>query len=123
MIAQGNVNKMFYGMTWSFIGLQLYIKIIIVIFHQHNSCMCISYGLDYSRWRKYELIPESESEQRKADINLTEFVEDPNQSSEEPKAKFAQEGKPRSMNPILNLWNVITSTYMCIKLIGVTLKP
>ena len=37
----------------------------------------------------YELVPESESEQREAQVNLTEAVEDPNQSSEEPKANFA----------------------------------
>ena len=45
----------------------------------------------------YELVPESESEQREAQVNLTEATQDPNQSSEEPKADYAQEGKPRSM--------------------------
>ena len=37
----------------------------------------------------YELVPESESEQREAQVNLTETAEDPNQSPEEPKANFA----------------------------------
>ena len=37
----------------------------------------------------YELVPESESEQREAQVNLTEVFEDPNQSSKEPKANFA----------------------------------
>jgi len=37
----------------------------------------------------YELVPESESEQREAQANLTEVAEDPNQSSEEPKANCA----------------------------------
>ena len=37
----------------------------------------------------YELVLESESEQREAQANLTEATEDPNQSSEEPKANFA----------------------------------
>ena len=46
----------------------------------------------------YELVPESESEQREAQVNLTEIAEDPNQSSEEPKASLAQEGKPQSMS-------------------------
>jgi hypothetical protein len=46
----------------------------------------------------YELVPESESEQREAQINLTEVAEDLNQSSEEPKASSAQEGKPWSMS-------------------------
>ena len=39
--------------------------------------------------RTYELVPESESEQREAQANLTEAAEDSNQSSEEPKANFA----------------------------------
>ena len=42
----------------------------------------------------YELVPESESEQREAQVNLTEVTEDLNQSSEEPKASSAQEGNP-----------------------------
>ena len=42
----------------------------------------------------YELVPESESEQREAHVNLTEIAEDQNQSSEEPKSSSAQEGKP-----------------------------
>ena len=46
----------------------------------------------------YKLVPESESEQREAQVNLTEITEDLNQSSEEPKASSAQEGKPRSMS-------------------------
>ena len=45
----------------------------------------------------YELVPESESEQREAQVNLTEATEDLNQILEEPKASYAQEGKPRSM--------------------------
>ena len=44
----------------------------------------------------YELVPESESEKREAQVNLTEITE--HQSSEEPKASSAQEGKPRSMS-------------------------
>ena len=46
----------------------------------------------------YELVPESESEQREAQVNLSEIAEDLNQCSEEPKASSAQEGKPRSMS-------------------------
>ena len=45
----------------------------------------------------YELVPESESEQCEAKVNLTEAAQDSNQSLEEPKANYAQEGKPRSM--------------------------
>ena len=46
----------------------------------------------------YELVPESESEQREAQVNLTEATEDPNPVSKEPTASYAQEGKPRSMS-------------------------
>ena len=46
----------------------------------------------------YELVPESESDQREAQVNAVEVAEDPNQSSEEPNASLAQEGKPRSMS-------------------------
>ena len=45
----------------------------------------------------YELVPESESEQREAQVNLTEATEDLNQSSKDPKASSAQEGKPWSI--------------------------
>ena len=34
----------------------------------------------------YELMPESENEQREAQVNLTEATEDPNQVSKEPKS-------------------------------------
>ena len=52
----------------------------------------------------YELVPESKSEQREAQVNLTEAAEDPNQSSEEPMASFAQESKPRSMTYYFQLY-------------------
>ena len=42
----------------------------------------------------YELVPESKSEQREAQVNLTKAAQDPNQSSEETKARYAQKGKP-----------------------------
>jgi hypothetical protein len=35
------------------------------------------------------LVPDSESDQREAQVNLTKIVEDPNQRSEELKARFA----------------------------------
>ena len=50
----------------------------------------------------YELVPESESEQREAQVNLTEATEDPNLISEEPRSSCAQEGKPRSMSLYFN---------------------
>jgi hypothetical protein len=45
----------------------------------------------------YNLVPETESEQREAQLNLTEVAEDPNQRSEELSTSFAQEGKPWCM--------------------------
>ena len=51
-----------------------------------------------------KLVPESKSEQREAQVNLTEAAEDPNQSSEEPMASFAQESKPRSMTYYFQLY-------------------
>ena len=47
----------------------------------------------------YELIPESEEGDQEAQLTATVLTEDPNQSSEEPKAILAsdyQEGKPRT---------------------------
>ena len=69
----------------------------------------------------YELVPESESEQREAQVNLTEATEDPNQVSEEPKASYAQEGKPRSMSYLfLNLCNCYIFLFNCaFKFVGI----
>ena len=43
-------------------------------------------------------MPESESEQREVQVNLTEATEDLNPISEEPRTSYVQEGKPRSMS-------------------------
>jgi hypothetical protein len=51
----------------------------------------------------YELVPEFESEQREAQVNLTEVAEGPNQCSEVPTTSFAQEGKPQSITPTFKL--------------------
>ena len=67
-------------------------------YHHHNLRICIRVDLTTLADGTYELVPESESEQREAQVNLTEITEDLNQSSEEPKASSAQEGKPRSMS-------------------------
>jgi hypothetical protein len=66
-----------------------------------------SYRIDDSRRRNLWASAESESEQRKAQVNLTEVLEDPNQSLEEPKASFAQEGKPWSITPIFKLMQLL----------------
>ena len=47
----------------------------------------------------YELIPESEGGDQKAQVNAATLTEDPGQSPEEPKADLAsdyREGKPRT---------------------------
>ena len=60
-------------------------------------------------------MPEPESEQREAQVNLTEVTEDLNQSSEEPKASSAQEGKPRSMSYLFLIYATIyIPIYLCI---------
>ena len=66
----------------------------------------------------YELVPESESEQREAQVNLTEATEDLNPSSEEPKASSAQEGKPRSMTYYFQLY----ATYCFYILVHLSLQ-
>ena len=55
----------------------------------------------------YDLVPEPESEQREAQVNLTEVAEDPNQSSEEPKASSTQEGKSQSMSYIFWIYAIV----------------
>ena len=68
--------------------------------------MCIHVDSTTLADSTYKLVPESQNEQREAQVNLIEVAEDLNQSSEEwvkksseePKASSAQEGKPRSMS-------------------------
>jgi len=60
--------------------------------------MCIHVDLTILADGTYELVPESESQQREAQVNLIEVAEDLNQSSEKPKASSAREGKPWSMS-------------------------
>ena len=63
----------------------------------------------------YELVPESESDQREAQVNAVEVAEDLNQSSEEPKASAAQEGKPRACPIYFKFMQLfIIHIYLCI---------
>ena len=91
---QWNVNKMCYKSSLSFVGLQLYSEIIVA--SSHWTTHACAFHLDTTALADgtYELIFEFESEQREAQVNLTEVVEDPNQNSEESKTSFAWEGKP-----------------------------
>ena len=60
-------------------------------------------------------MPESESEQFEAQVNITEAAQDPNQSSEGPKADYAQEGKPRSMTYLFAIYAIYCS-YLLVHL-------
>ena len=63
-------------------------------------------------------MPESESEQREVQVNLTEAAEDTNPVSKEPKASYVQEGKPRSMTYYFQLY----TTYCFYILMHLTLQ-
>ena len=84
------------------------------LYHQNNSYLCIHIESTTLADGTYKLVPESESEQCEAQVNLTEGVEDPSQSLEEPKASFTQEGKPQSMIFIFETMQCFTSIYLCI---------
>jgi hypothetical protein len=45
----------------------------------------------------YELVPESEGEATKGEVNVVEVQQDPNQSLEDLASDFISEGKPRSI--------------------------
>ena len=81
---------------------------IIVIYPHYNLYWCIHIESTTLADGTYELVPASEGEQHEAQVHLTEALEGPSPSSEEPQANFSQEGKPRSMNPIfLNLCHLL----------------
>ena len=58
-------------------------------------------------------MPESEREQREAQVNLTEVTEDPNPISEEPRSSYAQEGKPRSTSFYFKLCHLLLFLSTC----------
>ena len=99
-----------------YVRLQLYREEkIITPKSLSNSELCIHVESMTLADRTYELVPQSESEQREAQVNLTEVTEDPNQVSEEPKAIYAQEGKPRSMSFYFKFMQlIIVPIYLCI---------
>jgi 1-aminocyclopropane-1-carboxylate deaminase/D-cysteine desulfhydrase-like pyridoxal-dependent ACC family enzyme len=66
--------------------------------------MCIHIESTTLANRTYNLVPESESKQCEAQVNLTEVAEDLNQHSEELSTSFAQEGKPRCIIPFFQLF-------------------
>ena len=79
--------------------------------------MCIASHIDTITLADgtYELVPESESEQHEAQVNLIEATEDPNPISEEPRSSYAQEGKPQSMSYYFKFMQlIIVPIYLCI---------
>ena len=84
-------------------------------YHHNNSCICIHVDSTTLADGTYQLVLESESEQREAQVNLTEAAQDPNQSLEEPNANYAQEGKPRSMTYIFSIYAIYCS-YLLVHL-------
>jgi hypothetical protein len=88
---------------------QRYSEIINKSYHQNNANLCIHIESTTLADGTYELVLElePESEQREAQINLTEAIEDLNPSSRKPKASTAQEGKHRSITPIFKLMQLL----------------
>ena len=60
----------------------------------------------------YELVPANTTTPESDSLNYTDLNQDPNQCSEEPKANFAQEGKPRCMIPLFSRYLHLTIHYM-----------
>jgi hypothetical protein len=81
--------------------------------------MCIHINSTTLTDGTYNLVPESESEQLEAQVNLTKVTEDPNQRSEEPSTSFAQEGKPRCMIPVFQFMQPLFLFTYAFKFIGV----
>jgi hypothetical protein len=75
--------------------------------------MCIHIDLTTLADGTYNLVPESESEQQEAQVNLIAVAEDPDQRLEEAPTSFTQEGKPRCMIAVFKLCNYC-SFYLCI---------
>ena len=76
-------------------------------YHHHTHACAFHIDTSTLADGTYDLVPESESEPREAQVNLTEAAEDPNQSSEEPKASFAEEGKPWSITTNFQLMQLL----------------
>ena len=74
----------------------------------------------------YELIPNSEEGDKKAQLNATILTEDPEQSPEEPKAVLAsdyREGKPGHKPSISNYALYLYHLLVHLQFLGFELKP
>ena len=118
MILQEIEKKIISNLTWVLLDYKFIVFLIMNCYHHINSCMCIHVDSTTLADGTYELVPESENEQREAQVNLTEVAEDPNQSSEEPKTNYAEEGKPRSMTYYFQLY----ATYCFYILVHLSLQ-
>jgi hypothetical protein len=112
--------------TWqlnlSFFKWLLCSEIIIYLVPLKPLILVHAYRIDDSHGT-YELVPESKSEQREAQVNLTEIAEDRNQSLEEPPTSFAQEGKPRCMILVFQFMQLLFLFTCAFKFIGVDWNP
>ena len=98
------------------------VKQIINYYYHNDSPMCIASHIDTTTLADgtYELVPESESEQREAQVNLTEATEDPNSNPEEPKTATPRKASLGACPSILNLCNLLLFLSTCaFKFIGV----
>jgi len=93
------------------VGLQLYSVLIMNCYHHINSCMCIHVDSTTLADGTYELVLESESEQREPQANLTEIVEDL-------KASYCQEGKSWSITYYVQIY----ATYYSYLLVHLSLQ-
>ena len=86
----------------------------IINYYRHTTHTC-AFHIDTTTLADgtFELVPEPESEQHEAQVNLTEATEDPNSVSEEPKASYAQEGKPRSMFYLFEFMQLFVFLFIC----------
>jgi hypothetical protein len=85
--------------------------------------MCIHIESTTLADESYNLVSESESEQREAQVNLTEVAEDSDQNSEESPTSFAQEFKPRCMIPVFQLMQLLFLFTYAFKFIEVDWNP
>ena len=97
------------------IGLQLFSEENNNCYHHTTHACAVHIDTTSLADGNYELVPESESELQKAQVNLTEATEDPNPISEEPRTSYAQEGKPRIMSFYFKFMQlIIVPIYLCI---------
>ena len=64
---------------------------------KERNVTCIMLKLPILLTVRTKLVPSYEDDTASAQVNALELIQDPNQSSEEPKASSAQEGKPGSI--------------------------